>query len=132
MNRQDIFEWALDTYGTEAEYPWNDENAVLRHTANRKWYGVLLKVRRDKLGLDGSGEADVLNVKCDPLLLGSLLEQPGYFPAYHMSKDKWLSILLDGPAPDEEIKCLLDLSFDLTRSKVKRKPPCDSLTESKK
>lgn len=121
MNRQNVLEWALDTYGTEAEYPWNDENAVLRHAANRKWYAVLLKVRRDRLGLDGSEEADVLNVKCDPLLIGSLLEQPGYFPAYHMSKEKWLSILLDGPAPDEEIKRLLDWSFDLTRPKVKRK-----------
>lgn len=121
MNRQDIFNWVLDTYGTEPEYPWDDGNAVLRHGTNRKWYAVILKVRRDRLGLGGDGEVDVLNVKCDPLLIGSLLEQPGYLPAYHMSKDKWLSILLPGPATDEEIQHLLDLSFDLTRPKPKKR-----------
>lgn len=121
MNRQDVFNWVLDAYGTEPDYPWDDENAVLRHDTNRKWYGILLKVRGDRLGLSGTEEADVLNVKCDPLLMGSLLGQPGYFPAYHMSKDKWLSILLDGPAADEEIKNLIDLSFELTMPKVKKK-----------
>ena len=123
MNRQELLQWAQDTYGTEPDYPWNDENAVLRHDANKKWYAVLLKVRRDRLGLSGDEIADVLNLKCDPLLIGSLLTQPGYFPAYHMSKDKWISILLDGPTPDEEVKQLLDLSYDLTRPKLKRKPP---------
>ena len=123
MNRQELLGWAQDTYGTEPDFPWNDENAVLRHDVNKKWYAVLLKVRKDRLGLSGDETADVLNLKCDPLMIGSLLTQPGYFPAYHMSKDKWLSILLDGPAPDEEIKQLLDLSYDLTRPKLKRMLP---------
>lgn len=123
MNRQELLHWALDTYGTEPDFPWNDENAVLRHDVNKKWYAVLLKVRRNRIGLSGGEIADVLNLKCDPLLIGSLVTQPGYFPAYHMSKDKWVSILLDGPAPDEEIKQLLDLSYDLTRPKLKRKRP---------
>ena len=37
------------------------------------------------------------NVKSDPLLIGSLRGQDGYFPAYHMNKEKWLSIQLGKP-----------------------------------
>lgn len=64
---------------------------------------------------------DVLNVKCDPMLAGSLRQQDGFHPAYHMNKDKWLSVRLDGSAPDNEIKSLIDLSYDLTAAKNKKK-----------
>lgn len=121
MTRQEVFTWCRQQYGTEPEYPWNDWNAVLRHTENQKWYGVILEVGRNKLGLSGDGEVDVLNVKCDPILIGSYRTQKGFFPAYHMNKENWLSILLDKPELDEAIKELLALSYDLTTSKKKRK-----------
>ena len=28
------------------------------------------------------------------MLIGSLRGQKGYFPAYHMNKEKWISVLL--------------------------------------
>ena len=121
MTRQEVFTWCRQQYGTEPEYPWNDWNAVLRHTDNQKWYGVILEVGRNKLGLSGDGEVDVLNVKCDPILIGSYRTQKGFFPAYHMNKENWLSVLLDKPELDEAIKELLTLSYDLTTSKKKRK-----------
>ncbi|MGN0707946.1 MAG: MmcQ/YjbR family DNA-binding protein [Faecalibacterium sp.] len=117
MNRQDVLEWCRQQYGTEPDYPWYDENAVLRHADTGKWYGVVLRVKRSKLGLSGDGLVDVLNMKCDPLLIGSLRRNPGYFPAYHMNKDSWVSILLDGPVPDEEIRELIRFSFQLTQRK---------------
>ena len=114
MTRQEVFTWCRQQYGTEPEYPWKDWNAVLRHTDNQKWYAVILEVGRDKLGLPGDGEVDVLNVKCDPILIGSYRTQDGFFPAYHMNKEKWLSILLDKPELDNAIKELVELSYALT------------------
>ena len=102
-------------------YPWHDWNAVLRHNDNNKWYGVVLEVSADKLGLPEAGIIDVLNVKSDPLLIGSLRGQDGYFPAYHMNKEKWLSIQLGKPELDDAIKDLLSLSHELTAPK-KRNP----------
>ena len=84
MTRQELFTWIRQQYGTEPEYPWHDWNAVLRHNDNNKWYGVVLEVSADKLGLPEAGIIDVLNVKSDPLLIGSLRGQDGYFPAYHI------------------------------------------------
>ncbi len=114
MTRQEVFEYCRQQYGTEPDYPWQDGNAVLRHKDNNKWYGLVMEVGCDKLGMSGDSEVNVLNVKCDPALAGSLRMQPGFFPAYHMNKEKWLSILLEGPQPDDEVKRLIDLSYQLT------------------
>ena len=81
----------------------------------KKWYAVILEVSVQKLGLAGNQIIDILNVKSDPLLIGSLRSKQGYFPAYHMNKEKWVSIALDGSVPDDEIKNLLDMSYKLTR-----------------
>jgi len=121
MTRQDVFDYAKKEYGTEPDYPWLDDNAVLRHADNNKWYALVMAVGRDKLGLSGDGTVDVLNVKCDPALAGSLRMQEGFHPAYHMNKDKWLTARLDGSAPADELKSLIDLSYDLTAAKKKRK-----------
>ena len=69
MTRQELFTWIHQQYGTEPEYPRHDWNAVLRHNDNNKWYGVVLEVSADKLGLPVAGIIDVLNVKSDPLLI---------------------------------------------------------------
>ena len=50
MTREELFQWVKQEYGTEAEYPWKDSNAVLRRADNDKWYGVVLSVAGSKLG----------------------------------------------------------------------------------
>ena len=137
MTRQELFTWIRQQYGTEPEYPWHDWNAVLRHNDNNKWYGVVLEVSAAKLGLPEAGIVDVLNVKSDPLLIGSLRGQDGYFPAYHMNKEKWLSIQLGKPELDNAIKDLLSLSHELTapkkrNSKSSAKNPGDSANGKEK
>ena len=66
------------------------------------------------LGMDRDGNVEILNVKCDPLLIGSLRGQTGFRPAYHMNKDKWITALLDGSAGREDIEMLLSISYELT------------------
>ena len=99
MTREELFQWVKQEYGTEAEYPWKDSNAVLRRADNNKWYGVILSVAGSKLGLEDDNIIDVINLKSDPMLIGSLRGQKGYFPAYHMNKEKWISVLLGDAAP---------------------------------
>lgn len=121
MDREKVFIQVKRKYGIEPDYPWNDDNAVLRHPENRKWFAVILRVGRDKLGLLGEGLADVINVKCEPVLIGSLRTRQGFHPAYHMNKDQWISIRLDGSVPDSQVEDLIDLSYRLTMVVKKRK-----------
>ena len=57
----------------------------------------------------------MVNLKCDPILIGSFREEPGVFPAWHMNKAHWLSVALDGTASDDSLMFLLDMSYELTK-----------------
>ena len=115
-----ILQYAQEQFGAELEYLWAKfpGTAVLRHATNSKWYALFTNVSKRKLGLSENEPVDVLVVKCDPNLIGSLLTNPGFLPGYHMSKSTWITILLDGTVPVDEIRTLLDLSYDLTKTKI--------------
>lgn len=123
MNRTEFYDCARALFGVEPEYPWPDEPgyAVLRHPDNRKWFAVVMDVPRDKLGLSGTDALTVVNLKGDPLLIGMLHSRPGFFPAYHMNKEHWISAALDGSVDTEELRSLLAESFARTAPK-KRAP----------
>ena len=116
MNREELESYILNHCSTEADYPWADtpRAAVFRHASNRKWFALMMDVPGEKLGLPERGMLDILNLKCDPVLIASLRGAPGLLPAYHMNKEKWITIFLDGTVPKNEICDLLDLSYDLT------------------
>ena len=117
MDRQGLIDHALARFGAEPEYLWRKYPGyfVLRRPDSGKWFALVMDVPRDRLGLAGGGSADVVDVKCGPALLGSCLGREGFLPAYHMSKTNWVSIRLDGAAPDADIAALLDISYDLAK-----------------
>ncbi len=120
--REDLNNYISEKYNTPPDYPWikYPGYTVYRHNSNKKWFAVMMNIPKSKLGLEGNDEIDVINLKCDPLMVGSLSLDEGIFPAYHMNKAYWISVLLDGSVDNDKLKWLLDLSFDLTR-KPKRK-----------
>ena len=121
-----IMDYVRVHYGVEPDFPFPNypDIPVLRHHGSRKWFAIFMNVSRSVLRLDGDDPVDIMNVKCDPILSGSLRMQEGYLPGYHMNHDQWLTILLDGTVPLEEIIPLLDMSFDLTfRLPKKRRTP---------
>lgn len=117
MNREEFQKFIEEKYGVLPEYPWASmpSFAVFRHDNNKKWFAVVMTITKDKLGLDSTDNIDVVNLKCDPLM--SVTKENGIFPAYHMSKTHWISVLLDGTVDEEKIKWLLNLSFELTRKR---------------
>lgn len=120
MTRQELFDWVKSEYGTLPEYQWAKfpRYAVLRNDDN-KWYAVIMDVPKNKFDIDSDEVVDVLNVKADMMLIDMLVKKPGYYRAYHMNKNQWMSIFLDGSVPDEAIKNLIAESYEKT-SKKKR------------
>ena len=117
MNRAELERYIAEGYSTQGENPWaqSPTNTVFRHCHNRKWFAIIMDIPRERLGLPGDGILSVVNVKCDPRLIGSFREEPGIFPAYHMNKAHWLTIALDGSAEEGKLKFLLDMSYELTK-----------------
>jgi len=130
--RERIIQHIQDVYGAEAEYLWADlpDCAVFRHPGSKKWFGIIMNVLSGRLGLEGEEPTDILNVKCGPLLVGSLLTEKGFLPSYHMNKTNWITILLDGTVSDEQIAPLLEVSYDSVSPRRKsRKQPSDKRKE---
>ena len=115
MQREEIFQYVKNQYGTEPEYLWKDnpDAAVLRHHPSNKWYAILMKVPGEKLGLDEKILVDIIDVKADPTMIDMLIQTYGFLPGYHMNKRHWLTILLDGSVRDAQVLDFLDMSYDL-------------------
>lgn len=123
MNRNELEAFIIETYNADSDFPWikYPNYEVFRHSNNQKWFALIMDVPKNKLGLQGNEPLDVVNFKCDPLLIGSLRVEPGFFPAYHMSKDSWITVELGGSVSDDKIRMLLDKSYQATASKPRRK-----------
>lgn len=114
MKKEEIFEYVQKQYGTVPEYLWkkSPDSAVLRHK-NGKWYAVFMQVKRSSLGLDGDELEDIMDVKCDPEMTSMIIQTYGFLPGYHMNKQHWITILLDGTVSDAKTLDFLDMSYDL-------------------
>ena len=123
MNRDALERLIIENYNSEPEHPWlkYPEDTVFRRSDNRKWFVVILDVRRDKLGLSGDGMLTVAYFKCETLLIDAHVTEPGLFRGYHMNKNNWISAALDGTVPDERIKMLLDMSYNAAAKKLPRR-----------
>ncbi len=118
--RAAVLTYAQDYHAVTPEYLWPEEApgyAVLRHPGRGKWYGVVMDVPFSKLGLPGEGRVDVLNIKCDPDTLFSLVGSEGFLPAYHMHKGHWMTVLLDGTVPEGMVLELLERSYEIIASR---------------
>ena len=104
--KERILQYAQVHLGAEPDHLWAKfpRYAVLRHSENAKWFAVFLEVPGTRLGLERPESVDILDVKCGPLLAGSLLGIPGILPAYHMNKSNWVNLLLDGSLPEVKAK----------------------------
>ncbi len=121
MNKQEFFEYCLNTYGTSPDYPFDEdfETSVLRHADTRKWYAIVMRVSRRKFGFDSDEVIDVVNLKLPTEMFGSFGAADGVYPAYHMNKLHWISVLLP-EAPDDVVQFLVNVSFEATKSPKKK------------
>ena len=121
MTKQQFLEYCLDTYGTSPDYPFDEdfETAVFRHADNRKWYAIVMRVSRRKFGIDSDEVIDVVNLKLPTEMLGSFGAADGVYPAYHMNKLHWISVLLPD-APEDVVSFLTNTSFEATKYSKKK------------
>lgn len=114
--RDSLIEYAKTLDGVQVDKPFEKfpNYEVLRHKKNEKWFGLFMLVEKNKLGLEGEETIDIVDVKADPELVAILRNTSGYFPAYHMDKNHWISVVLDGTVKEKKIIDLLKDSYNLT------------------
>lgn len=116
IHREEIFRYVKEKYNTSPDYPWERDvtSAVLRKP-NKKWYGLVMNVRRSVIDEKGEGNVDILNVKCTPVVREVLIAERKAIPAYHMNKRLWISIPLDSGISFAEICGVIDESYQLVK-----------------
>ncbi len=106
----------IEKYGNFPEFLWEkfDGSGVFRNSETKKWYAAMLDVNRNKLEKTKNGIAEVLNIKLEPERIIELVNNDGFYPAYHMNKKSWISILMDNIVSDDLIMDLVDISYKYT------------------
>ena len=100
-------------YGERPDFPFkkSPDAAVYRYPANRKWYGLVMEIQKGLVtGQDDNTLIEVINVKVDGNKRDYYLCMDGIYPAYHMNRENWISILLDDSVSDEVLMELIDQS----------------------
>lgn len=110
-----VFEHCKKKYGCVPEYLFegSPDCAVFRRADTKKWFAVVMKIKRDRLGLSGEGTCEIVNLHARADTVPSLIDKTAIFPAYHMNKKHWISVLLEGGITDDFLRSLIDVSYSL-------------------
>ena len=105
--------WMKSEFSAEPEFLWEKyrDCAAFRRPDNQKWFAVILTVDRSRLGMDGRGNVEVIDLKALPADVEARLADPRFLKAYHMNKTHWFTVCLDGSVPDEELFALIAESW---------------------
>ncbi len=117
-NQTDVLtEYIVKKYGAQPEYLWEKTpNAcVFRRGDNRKWFAAVLTVRRDRLGLSGNKEEEIVDFRVKPEELQALIDHERYFSGYHMNKKHWATVILNGSVPQDELFLRIDESYRIAK-----------------
>jgi len=113
-----VVEHIKSEYGADPEFLWPDRYpsyAVFRHDSDGKWFALVATISSKSLGLKDDKEIDIINLKFDKNQTYNFAETGDHiFPAYHMNKNNWITIVLDGELPDELVFELVQKSFLLS------------------
>jgi len=110
-----ILSYVEEKYETMVEYPWEKypDYFTLTATKKKKWYGLVMNISSSCLGIKGKYIVDAINLKNEPDKIQSLIDYKTIFPAYHMNKKHWFTILLNKETDMELLKQLIDESYRL-------------------
>ena len=114
-------------YGAEPEFLWPEKYpsyCVFRHGDSRKWFALVATIASKSLGIEETrlvrnkehnDTVEIINLKFDKNQTYDFAETSDHiFPAYHMNKNNWITVVLDGGLSDEIVFELICKSYLLT------------------
>ena len=103
-------------YGDKPDFPWEkyDDCGVFRNPDTNKWYALVMNIDRKKIAPKQSGNVEIMNIKLDAEEILQLHKQNGFYPAYHMNKKSWITLVLDDTLDDRTVEKYLDKSHEFT------------------
>lgn len=114
---KEIITYIRNKYQDDLEFLWEDENAIWRNKKNKKWYGALLLISENKISGNSVDKIEIIDLRYQKELINDLIDNKKIFPGYHMNKNNWITIKLDGSLEIREICKLIDNSYNISLNK---------------
>ena len=108
-----ISEKIFEVYGDRPDFPWEkySDCGVFRNPQTDKWYALVMNIDRSKLDKTKKGAVEVINLKLNEDEILHLHKKKGYYPAYHMNKKSWITLVLDDTLKDDEVLLHIEESY---------------------
>lgn len=126
---QKYVDFLAERFGAFGDNPWasedgkapEDEDYAVFRCPNKKWFALIMKISFRQLGFTEGVAAEekvwVVNLKADPKMIPTIINKKSIFPAYHMNKKYWITILLTAVTDFTHLCELTEESFNLVASK---------------
>lgn len=116
---KEIIEYIKNKYHDDLEYLWEKtpDAAIWRNKNNSKWYGLLMKIPENKLGINSDSLVEIIDLRYPKDNIMDILKKKGIYPGYHMNKKSWITIILDNTLDTKEIYKLIDQSYEISSLK---------------
>lgn len=113
--KDDYIAWIKSKYGVKPDYPWPDDApySFVFRCPNEKWFALVMKIKYRQLGLRGEEEVWVVNMKADQESIPNLVDRKSIFPAWHMNKKHWITILLTAVTDFDKLCELTEKSYEM-------------------
>lgn len=114
----EVIDYCNNKYGGNHINPFKKHPDILAMVNEKnKWYALLLDVEYNKLNknTDITTKVKILNLKYPTDNISDIIDNQNIFPAYHMNKKHWISVVLDKNIKLETIKELIDISYSLVK-----------------
>ena len=119
LQANEIIKYVKEKYNDELEYLWKKfpNNAIWRNKKNNKWYGALLVVNENKLGIKSDKFVEIIDLRFQKENIHKIIDNNRFYPGYHMNKNNWITIKLDNSVETKKIFELIDNSYNLSLKK---------------
>ena len=113
MTLDDVRDFLRAQYGAEPVRAFKEDPGIEVYALpdNGKWFAATKNIRCSSVDVAGNGRVDILNVRLDPRKVASLRTREGFRPAWHMNRNKWVTVLLDGTVSDDEVHALIESAY---------------------
>ena len=122
--KEKYFDYLKSRFSAIPDYPWDDSpDAGVFRCKNNKWFALVMKIKYRQIGLTGDEEVFVVNLKALPEKIPNIVDHKSVFPAWHMNKKHWITVLLTAATSFDHLCELTEQSYNLV---------CDKVSGSKK
>ena len=108
-------------FNAPGDNPWAEEpydTSTVYRCPNNKWFALVMNIKLKNLGFESEEPVWIVNLKAEDV--EAITDKKSIFPAYHMNKKYWITVLLTAVTDFEKLCELTKKSLSLVQKRSGR------------